>query len=124
MVVMENRDRWVMHWDEVAVFDRNAASIGFNEMDMMRSAGESLAEEAASMAGGGDVLFLCGPGNNGGDGFVASCSDSLSGSRVSVISSHKSSKTNCSSEARELARKSVDFHEWPCLLYTSPSPRD
>ena len=115
MVVMENRDRWVMHWDEVAVFDRNAASIGFNEMDMMRSAGESLAEEAASMAGGGDVLFLCGPGNNGGDGFVASCSDSLSGSRVSVISSHESSKTTCSSEARELARKSVDFHQWPSI---------
>ena len=97
---MENRDRWVMHWDEVAVFDRNAASIGFNEMDMMRSAGESLAEEAASMAGGGDVLFLCGPGNNGGDGFV---------------SSHESSKTTCSLEARELARKSVDFHQWPSI---------
>ena len=115
MVVMENRARWVMHWDEVAVFDRNATSIGFEEMDLMRSAGEALAEEAASMAGGGDVLFLCGPGNNGGDGFVASCSDSLSGSSVSVISSHKSSKTACSSEAREMARKSVDFHQWPSV---------
>ena len=48
-----------MNWDEVAVFDRNAASLGFEEMDLMASAGESLALEAASMAGGRDILFLC-----------------------------------------------------------------
>ena len=114
-MVMQNRNRWVMNWDEVAVFDRNAASLGFEEMDLMASAGESLALEAASMAGGRDILFLCGPGNNGGDGFAASCSELLSGSRIDIIASHGSSKTDCSSKARQRAGLEVEIHEWPSI---------
>ena len=68
-----------MHWEEVAVFDANASSLGVDEFDLMRFAGEALAEEVAKISGEGGVLFLCGPGNNGGDGFVAACSDPLAG---------------------------------------------
>ena len=111
---MTDRSRWVMHWEEVAVFDKNATIIGIDEIELMKAAGESLARAASEMVGSGNVLFLCGPGNNGGDGFVASCSASLSG-RATVLASHRNSKTETSSYAREMADKSVVIHVWPSV---------
>ena len=108
---MEDRSRWTMHWDEVSVFDGNAVSLGVEEIDLMRAAGESLAEAASAMSSG-RVLFLCGPGNNGGDGFVAACSESLSG-RSAVLASRPSSKTDASSQARSIAEESPGVHVWP-----------
>ena len=107
--------RWEMHWDEVAVFDANSASLGVDEHELMKAAGEALATEVAKSAGEGGILFLCGPGNNGGDGFVAACSDSLAGNEISVLSSHESSKTEVSSRAREMASKELAIHVWPDL---------
>ena len=60
--------RWELHWDEVAVFDINSASLGVDEFALMTAAGEALAHEVAKASGGKEVLFLCGPGNNGGSG--------------------------------------------------------
>ena len=107
--------RWEMHWDEVAVFDANSASLGVDEHELMNAAGEALASEVAKSAGEGGILFLCGPGNNGGDGFVAACSDSLAGNEISVLSSHESSKTEVSSRAREVASEELGIHVWPDL---------
>ena len=109
---MAARSRWVMHWDEVAVFDKNASSMGIGELELMRAAGKRLEEEASSMCSSGRVLFLCGPGNNGGDGFVASCSGDMPG-RSSVVASHPSSKTQSSSTSRRIAEESVGVHVWP-----------
>ncbi len=105
--------RWEMHWDEVAVFDANSASLGVDEHELMKAAGEALAAEVAKSAGEGGILFLCGPGNNGGDGFVAACSDSLAGNEISVLSSHESSKTEVSSHARAMASEELTIHVWP-----------
>lgn len=105
--------RWEMHWDEVSVFDINSASLGVDEFSLMTAAGEALSHEISKVYGGGEVLFLCGPGNNGGDGFVSACSDSLAGIRISVLSSHDSSKTATSSRARALAAKELQIHVWP-----------
>src|SRR4029434_7475582 len=41
------------------------------ETDLMDQAGKSLAEAVRLYAGPRDTLVLCGPGNNGGDGYVA-----------------------------------------------------
>ena len=108
---MEERSRWTMHWDEVSVFDGNAVSLGVEEIDLMRAAGESLAREASAMTTG-MVLFLCGPGNNGGDGFVAACSESLSG-RSAVVASRPKSNTDASSHARSIAEESPGVDVWP-----------
>ena len=46
-----------------------ACGIPLNEL--MNRAGATLAEAALRFGGGAPVLVLCGPGNNGGDGYVA-----------------------------------------------------
>ena len=105
--------RWEMHWDEVAVFDINSASLGVDELELMTAAGEALAHEVAKASGGEEVLFLCGPGNNGGDGFLAARACSLAGIRTSVLSSHESSKSETSSHARGMASQGLRIHVWP-----------
>lgn len=51
--------------------DRLTVAGGMTEFALMQRAGAEVARAAAEMAGGGRVLVLAGPGNNGGDGFVA-----------------------------------------------------
>ncbi len=43
---------------------------GVSSAKLMENAGRALAETAKALACGGDVLCLCGAGNNGGDGYV------------------------------------------------------
>ena len=62
---------WPLHMREVAVFDANAAALGIEVRDLMAAAGRALAERVWALAAGGHVLIMCGPGNNGGDGFAA-----------------------------------------------------
>ncbi len=57
--------------DEMANADRLAIDGGISGFDLMQKAGAAVAEAAAEMAPHGEILVLAGPGNNGGDGFVA-----------------------------------------------------
>ncbi len=58
---------------EVAVLDRNAEYRGVPNIKLMESAGRGLADVIRERYGEGNhrVLFVCGTGNNGGDGYVA-----------------------------------------------------
>jgi len=85
--------RWELRWPEVAVLDGNAAALGIEEASLMDAAGKSLATAAREMTEGA-ILILCGPGNNGGDGFVAARYLREWGAEVSVLASHASAGTD------------------------------
>ena len=78
---------WPLHWSEVAVLDSNSEALGVSQWELMQSAAEQLAEQAKKMLPeGGSVLILCGPGNNGGDGYAAALELSKSNINVKVHS--------------------------------------
>ncbi|WP_096358857.1 NAD(P)H-hydrate dehydratase [Variibacter gotjawalensis] len=51
--------------------DRAAISAGTPGIDLMEAAGAAVAEAAEALVPSGSIAIVCGPGNNGGDGFVA-----------------------------------------------------
>ncbi len=57
---------------EMGEADRSAVAAGTPGIALMESAGLAVADEAARRARArGRIVVICGPGNNGGDGFVA-----------------------------------------------------
>lgn len=62
----------LMTVEAMATVDATAIAGGIPGIALMRAAGAAVAERSrARLSAGGRVLVLCGPGNNGGDGFVA-----------------------------------------------------
>ncbi len=70
--------------DEVELIDAAAVALGQDLTELMEAAGRALASEAARMAPSGHILVACGPGNNGGDGYVAARLLAKAGREVSV----------------------------------------
>ena len=82
-----------MHWAEVGVFDDNATALGIDISDLMGAAGQGLAAQAVRMLNAlnkpkGPVWILCGPGNNGGDGFAAALGLVEDGVDVRLLATH------------------------------------
>ena len=57
--------------NESALIDEAAVALGQDLALLMERAGAAIAREAQRLAPEGAVLVVCGPGNNGGDGYVA-----------------------------------------------------
>jgi hydroxyethylthiazole kinase-like uncharacterized protein yjeF len=70
---------------EMADADRRAIAAGVRSSLLMERAGEAVAAAAMRLVPSGSrVAVLCGPGNNGGDGFVAARLLAAAGYRVSL----------------------------------------
>jgi ADP-dependent NAD(P)H-hydrate dehydratase / NAD(P)H-hydrate epimerase len=65
--------------------DRLTIAAGTPGFALMLSAGQAVAEAAINLVEEGPVLVVCGPGNNGGDGFVAAAELVAQGREVCVI---------------------------------------
>lgn len=61
-----------------------AIAAGTSVQALMGQAGEGIAVAAWRLAAGGEILVICGPGNNGGDGYVAAHALRLRGAKVRV----------------------------------------
>jgi len=64
--------------------ERRAIDGGTSVEELMERAGAGLAEASHRFAGAMDALILCGPGNNGGDGYVAARHLAARGMKVRV----------------------------------------
>jgi len=72
---------------QMRALETAAIAAGISERDLMQSAGLAAAQEAWMALGaieGREVLVICGPGNNGGDGLVAAQALAEWGARVHV----------------------------------------
>lgn len=71
--------------------DRRAQALGFPEERLMEHAGTAVAAAVKALAtdldrwGSGPIVIFAGPGNNGGDGFVAARRLALAGGDVVVV---------------------------------------
>jgi ADP-dependent NAD(P)H-hydrate dehydratase / NAD(P)H-hydrate epimerase len=65
--------------------DRLTIAAGTPGFALMLSAGQAVAEAAMELVEEGPIIVVAGPGNNGGDGFVAAAELSARGREVSVI---------------------------------------
>ncbi|OYY90739.1 MAG: bifunctional ADP-dependent NAD(P)H-hydrate dehydratase/NAD(P)H-hydrate epimerase [Sphingomonas sp. 28-66-16] len=67
--------------------EATAIAAGASVDGLMARAGAGVAEWVRRLAGDHAILVLCGPGNNGGDGYVAACALKASGCRVRIAAS-------------------------------------
>lgn len=70
--------------DAMRAAEADCVATGTSLSDLMDRAGAAVADLSWRMAAGAPILILCGPGNNGGDGYVAARRLAERGARVRV----------------------------------------
>ena len=111
---------WTLAWPEVAVLDANAVGLGMEVRTLMEAAGAAVAAAAEALlavAGGSvagrEVWVACGPGNNGGDGWVAARLLHERGVSVRALASHAAQQGEAAAAARgDAERAGVVTHQW------------
>ena len=108
-----------MHWAEVGVFDDNAGALGIDIANLMEAAGQGLAAQAIRMLENpshskGSVWILCGPGNNGGDGFAAALGLQEDGVDVRLLATHLIQRGSEAQKYRERCSEAkIPLSIWP-----------
>lgn len=84
---------------EMRAAEQRAVDAGTSEATLMERAGRAAAEAIRRYTGGAPVLILCGPGNNGGDGYVIARRLAENGVTVRVAATGEA-KAGAATEAR------------------------
>ena len=79
---------------EMNEVDRLAASSGVATLSLMENAGRKVANEIAKRWSPRKTMVLCGPGNNGGDGYVVARHLLARGYTVDVVTVGDHAKQN------------------------------
>jgi hydroxyethylthiazole kinase-like uncharacterized protein yjeF len=111
--IEEFLERGLISPARMRVVDRNAVALGVSEIQLMESAGRSLADNALREHPS-RVLVLCGRGNNGGDGMVAArhLQHGVSTDVCYIDSSPRTS--SCEHQLRALTHSRVGLHSVQC----------
>ncbi len=94
--------------------DHKAQALGYPQERLMEHAGTAVAAAVRALAtdldrwGTGPIVILCGPGNNGGDGYVAARRLALAGARVIVAIVATESRPKGAASARNWDRIARD----------------
>lgn len=94
--------------------DHKAQALGYPPERLMEHAGTAVAAAVRALAvdvdrwGNGPIVILCGPGNNGGDGYVAARRLALAGARVIVAVVATESRPKGAAAARNWDRIARD----------------
>ncbi|MBI3748470.1 MAG: NAD(P)H-hydrate epimerase [Chloroflexi bacterium] len=94
--------------------DLRAQALGSTQERLMEHAGTAVAAAVRALAvdvgrwGTGPIVILCGPGNNGGDGFVAARRLALAGARVIVANVSADARPRGDAAARNWDRIARD----------------
>ncbi len=94
------------------VYDANAEALGVTALDLMGAAGARLSEFLGEMFPGKSLLFVCGSGNNGGDGFAAALRTDPSRTKVALLCEPSKIRTDA-------ARYYYSVLECPVTQYSS-----
>lgn len=70
---------------EMTCADALAVKAGVDSFTLMQRAGQAVAAAAQMLAPTGDIVVVAGPGNNGGDGFIAATDLAARGRNVAVV---------------------------------------
>jgi hydroxyethylthiazole kinase-like uncharacterized protein yjeF len=99
---------------EMTQADALAIAGGVPGMTLMEAAGRAVAEAAAALVPEGPVLVVAGPGNNGGDGFVAARRLAAAGREVAVML--------FGGEARLKGDAAIARERWPGPVVPAAAP--
>lgn len=91
----------VLTADQVRAAEQRIFDSGVTEFELMTIAAAGASEWVRRIAAGANVTVLCGPGNNGGDGYVIAHNLREAGNAVTVIAPVEP-KTKSAQQAREL----------------------
>lgn len=75
--------------DQTRAVEQHATEAGVSLAALMRSAGAAVAAEVSQRVPEGPLVVLCGPGNNGGDGWAAARELFVAGRDVHVLSTRE-----------------------------------
>ena len=97
------------------VLDANSEALGVPVASLMDNAGSAIADFLESNYPSERILFVCGPGNNGGDGFAAALRMDPSRVKVALLKKASQIHTDIARERYSLLECDISMYSEDCI---------